>query len=168
LNPNHGTKSFSGFRFKTDLTTENNNEVGQIARTEGKYATVDIVGFGKTRLNLSVTIHVTKFGGSWSACFTYERHLKLPINEQVRRYYEDPTHIALGKGNTYQSRCSGEPEGGQRVVSKPRLAACMIATISPLESLTDPRCRCSRLAKAGLLMFRKVSRRSFHPNTTMT
>jgi transposase InsO family protein len=50
-----------------------------------------------------------------------QRHLKRLINEYVRYYHEDRTHLALVKGTPARRIAEKESSIGQRVISMPRL-----------------------------------------------
>jgi putative transposase len=64
-----------------------------------------------------------------------ERHLKRLMNEYVRYYHEDRTHLALAKETPGRRKAEKESSVGQRIISMPRLAACIIVMILPPESL---------------------------------
>ena len=49
------------------------------------------------------------------------RHLKRLMNDYVRYYHEDRTHLALAKGTPAGREAQRSPEGHNRVVSMPRL-----------------------------------------------
>jgi transposase InsO family protein len=50
-----------------------------------------------------------------------ERHLKLLMNEYVRYYHENRTHLSLAKGTPAGREAEKNPEGHHRVVAMPRL-----------------------------------------------
>jgi putative transposase len=50
-----------------------------------------------------------------------ERHLKRLMNEYVRYYHDDRTHLALGKGTPAGREAVKNPKTGCKVVSMPRL-----------------------------------------------
>jgi transposase InsO family protein len=50
-----------------------------------------------------------------------ERHLKRLMNESVRYYHEDRTHLSLGKGTPAGRVAVKNSDGGDGVISSPRL-----------------------------------------------
>ena len=62
------------------------------------------------------------------------RLLKRLMTEYVRYYHEDRTHLALAKGTPAGREAVSNPCLGAATIAMPRLAACIIATIWPLES----------------------------------
>jgi transposase InsO family protein len=50
-----------------------------------------------------------------------ERHLRRLMNEYVRYYHDDRTHLALAKGTPAGRKPEKEPDAGPRIVSIPRL-----------------------------------------------
>jgi putative transposase len=49
-----------------------------------------------------------------------ERHLKLLMNEYVRYYHDDRTHLPLAKGTPASRKACNYPSASGQVVSKPR------------------------------------------------
>jgi hypothetical protein len=50
-----------------------------------------------------------------------ERHLKRLMNEYVRYYHEDRTHLALAKETPASREAKKNPGGGRRIIATPRL-----------------------------------------------
>jgi putative transposase len=50
-----------------------------------------------------------------------ERHLKRLINEYIRYYHEDRTHLALAKGTPSGRQAARKPASGCRIVGLQRL-----------------------------------------------
>lgn len=58
-----------------------------------------------------------------------KRHLKRLMNEYVRYYHEDRTHLALAKGMPADREATKNSDAGCGVVSTTRLGGCTIAPI---------------------------------------
>jgi len=58
-----------------------------------------------------------------------ERHLKRLMREYARYYHEDRTHISLAKETPVGREAATSTDAGCRVVSMPRLGACIIGTV---------------------------------------
>jgi hypothetical protein len=50
------------------------------------------------------------------------RHLKRLMNDYVRYYHDDRTHLALAKGTPANREAGKNPDPGCRIESKPRLS----------------------------------------------
>jgi hypothetical protein len=50
-----------------------------------------------------------------------ERHLQRLMNEHIRYYHEDRTHLALAKGTPAGREAASNSEVGSRIIAMPRL-----------------------------------------------